>query len=85
MILKSDKVLHFAASFIIVALVALTLYGVADLPKVMSIVCALGVAFICGVGKELYDKFIRKTGFDTSDLIADAIGAVLAALFTIGM
>lgn len=85
MILKSDKVLHFVCSFVIVALVDLTLYGVADLSKVVSIVCALAVAFLCGVGKEIFDKYVRKTGFNKQDLMADAIGAVLAALFTIGM
>lgn len=85
MILKTDKVLHFAASFVITALAALLLFGVAGLPKAAAIAIALAIAAVAGVGKELFDKYVRKTGFDKQDLMADGIGAVLAAICALGM
>ena len=33
-----------------------------------------------GYGKELYDKYVGKTGFSWGDLTADAVGAVAGAL-----
>jgi hypothetical protein len=41
---------------------------------------ALGGAMLIGLAKELWD--IRGTGFDWTDLGADAVGAVVAALVT---
>lgn len=83
--IKTDKVLHFVACFCIVAVVALLCYGVFGFNKVVSILVALGTSLLTGVAKEVYDFYVRKTGFDKQDLMVDAIGAVLASLFTLGM
>lgn len=85
MIIKSDKVLHFVACFVIAAFVALLSFGVFDLGKVPSILLGLVTSLATGVGKEVFDYYVRKTGFDKSDLLADVLGAVLASLFAFGM
>lgn len=83
--LKVDKVLHFVACFVICAVVALVSYGVSEWPKEVSCLTGLVAAMGVGVLKEVFDKYVRKTGFDKSDLMADAIGAGLAFLFTLLM
>lgn len=83
--IKTDKVLHFVACFVIAAFVALLGFGVLELSKAVSILLGLVVSLAAGVAKEVYDKYVRKTGFDKQDLLADAAGAVLASLFALGM
>lgn len=83
--IKTDKVLHFVACFVIAAFGALLSFGVLGLEKWAAILCGLGVSLLVGVAKETYDYYFRKTGFDKQDLLADATGAVLASLFALGM
>lgn len=83
--IKTDKVLHFVACFVIAAFVALLGFGVLELSKAVSILLGLVVSLLVGVAKETYDYYFRKTGFDKQDLLADAAGAVLASLFALGM
>lgn len=83
--LKVDKVLHFVACFLICAVTALVLYGVAEWPKALCVLSGVAASLGAGVLKEVFDKYVRKTGFDKSDLMADAIGAGLAGLFTLFM
>lgn len=83
--IKADKVLHFVACFVIAAFVTLLTFGVFGFSKPLAIVSGLGVSLLTGVGKEVFDYYIRKTGFDKFDLLADAVGAVLASLFALGM
>lgn len=83
--IKTDKLLHFVVCFIIAALGALLGFGVFGLGKWVAILCGFGLSFLVGVGKEVFDKYVRKTGFDKQDLLADAAGAMMASLFAIGM
>jgi uncharacterized protein YfiM (DUF2279 family) len=41
---------------------------------------AISVASVAGIGKELYDAFLGKTGFSYRDLIADAAGIAVGVL-----
>ena len=41
---------------------------------------AVSVASVAGIGKELYDTFLGKTGFSYRDLIADAAGVAVGVL-----
>jgi len=34
-----------------------------------------GIAILAGFGKELYDKYVKKTKFDWGDIVADLIGS----------
>lgn len=81
-----DKIVHFIVSMIITILVAIVVKSMEG-DAVQGIMCGVfGAIFtMClGVAKEIWDKF-RGTGFDVQDLIADALGCVIAVIFTIFM
>lgn len=80
-----DKALHFGVCFLIVAVVALICYGVLDMPKMASSLAGVCVGVVLGFGKEVFDKYVRLTGFDWSDIVADVCGVVLAFLCTLFM
>lgn len=68
---RPDHVKHFFVCFIITALASIFLG-----------VWAWTVVLAVGVGKEVYD--IKKTGFDWTDILADAVGIGMAmVLFVI--
>lgn len=60
-----DKILHFLISAFLVT-VAMSL--------ISNILVSALIVLLIGIGKELYDKFINKTEFSVSDLIADVLG-----------
>lgn len=76
-----DKVLHFVACFIIVAVAFLFLGAIPGNGFWAARLEALCIGVAVGVGKELYDK---KHGgeFDLQDLAADGVGCLLALAFT---
>jgi len=57
--MRTDLLLHFLAGFLIATV------ATAFLPLWTGIV----LATITGLGKELYDKFVRKQIFDYKDLV----------------
>jgi len=62
----NDKVKHFLVNFGLVVILGFAVGVVAGL---VSAVCF-------SVGKEIYDKFVRKTVFSVDDLIADMLGII---------
>ena len=58
-----DKILHFFAGLIVGA-ISMVLVGVYAIPTVLAV----------AAGKELYDKFIKKTYFDFFDMFATILG-----------
>lgn len=42
---------------------------------------AILIVLCVGIGKELYDKFTKKTEFSTKDLICDIVGIVFGLCF----
>ena len=42
---------------------------------------AILIVLCIGIGKELYDKFAKKTEFSTKDLICDVIGIIFGLCF----
>lgn len=79
-----DKVLHFAVCFMIAAVEAMIMRA-SDVSVAWCSLAGFAAAMLIGVGKEVYDYYVRKTGFDKNDLLADASGALLAALFCLGL
>ena len=65
-----DKIKHFAACLVVAVVASICLH------PCLALLAALAV----GVGKELYDKFIKRTTFDWVDIWADAWGAFLGAM-----
>ncbi len=65
-----DKYLHTTISALLVIVLA----------KTMPIFMAVGLAFLVGIGKELYDKFVNRTRIDVWDLTADAVGLVIGGV-----
>lgn len=65
-----DKFLHFFASMI----------GVMVLNIYLEINLAMGIAFLLGALKEVYDWKIKKTKFDISDIAADIGGILVGAI-----
>lgn len=61
-IIGVDKMLHFSFSFIIASFFTNHIIG-------LSVVLAVGIA------KEIFDKYKKKTKFDTYDIIAGLSGA----------
>lgn len=61
-IIKVDKMLHFSFSFIIASFFLNPYYSVA-------------VVLIINISKELFDKYQKKTKFDTYDILAGVLGA----------
>ncbi len=63
-IVQPDKVQHFIAMLAAAFFVSIALGPVS----------AVAVSAAASVGKEMFDKFVRKEGFETGDLVADAAG-----------
>ncbi len=61
-----DKIYHLVAGFIISLIFGL-----------INPVLGLALAIIAGVGKEIYDKKIKKSVIDPLDVIATVVGGVL--------
>ena len=62
-IIKADKLLHFAYSYIIAT------WFNSDIISMLSVI-------ILGVFKELFDKYVRKTKFDIADILFGIAGGV---------
>ena len=69
-----DKIYHFIAGFIISLI-----FGF------INPVLGLALAIIAGVGKEIYDKKIKKSVIDPLDVIATVLGGVLGTGLAIGI
>lgn len=69
-LMASDKWLHLAAGFTIVALIA-----------PFSILWAVVAAAVIGVGKELYDQISGKGTPELLDIAAVLVGVILAVIF----
>ena len=65
MVIRSDHVKHFFVCFIVTAICT---------PFLGFWSWTIGLAV--GIGKEVYD--IKRTGFDWTDILADAAGIVVA-------
>ena len=61
-----DKIYHLVAGFIISLIFGL-----------INPVLGLALAIIAGVGKEIYDKKIKKSVIDPLDAIATVVGGIL--------
>ena len=61
-----DKIYHLVAGFIISLIFGL-----------INPVLGLALAIIAGVGKEIYDKKIKKSVIDPLDVIATVVGGIL--------
>ena len=66
----NDKDLHFTVNFLMVIVLAF----------LFNFLFAIGFALIVSIGKELVDKYIRKTHFSMGDLVADILGIAVACL-----
>ena len=72
---KLDKRLHVIAG-VVIYFISYAFFGFTGLP--------LLIVSLCGLAKELIDKFIRKTRFDLQDLKATFIGGIYGFLLVIG-
>lgn len=70
--MKKDKLYHLIAGFLIGFVFAFWRPGE-----------ALFAAAAAGVGKELYDKYIKKTEVDPLDAFFTILGGVLGVVFSI--
>ena len=61
-----DKIYHLVAGFIISLIFGL-----------INPVLGLALAIIAGVGKEIYDKKIKKSVIDPLDVISTVVGGIL--------
>ena len=65
-----DKVAHLFVSYFL-----LTIFSI-----VLPLWGAIILAFLFGLGKELYDQ-VKYKGFDYKDLIADLIGIIIGVIY----
>lgn len=78
---KLDDEMHFWAGM----LISLFTFILANFlfNQSVSAVVAFGFATIAGIGKEFYDKYIKKTKFDFRDLVWTLIGGAILPIFFI--
>jgi VanZ family protein len=74
-----DKLYHFICSY--TAMLTFTALAIIKFgaPVQWSINFGIACAVLVGVVKEFYDLYIKKSKFSIADLVADAIGILLAA------
>ena len=75
-----DKVYHFFCSYtamLTFTSIAIIKHGA---PIGWSINFGIAMAILVGVVKEFYDLYIKKSKFSIGDLVADAIGIIVAYL-----
>jgi len=75
-----DKLYHFFCSY--TAMLTFTALAIIkwESPVAWSINFGIAMAILVGVVKEFYDLYIKKSKFSIGDLVADAVGIVLAYL-----
>ena len=84
--IRADKVAHFVVSLILTIVLAIVVKSVEG-TAVSGVLCGIyaAIATMCvGFGKEIWDKF-KGTGFDIYDLVADALGCLVAVAFSLFM
>lgn len=84
--IKADKIVHFVVSLILAIVLAIVIKSIEG-TAVSDVLCGIyaAIATMCiGVGKEIWDKF-KGTGFDIYDLVADALGCLVAVAFSLFM
>ena len=75
-----DKLYHFFCSYtamLTFASIAIIKHGA---PIQWSINLGIAMAVIVGVAKEFYDLYVKKSKFSIGDLLADAVGIIVAYL-----
>jgi len=73
-----DKVYHFFCSYTVMLTFTTVAIIKFDAPIQWSVNFGIAMAILVGVIKELYDLYIKKSKFSIGDLVADAIGVVIA-------
>ncbi|RKZ23087.1 hypothetical protein DRQ18_01310 [bacterium] len=79
--IAKDKGLHFICSFAIVGLSYHFYHCQLGRPEGESKVVAVSFTGLVGIGKEVYDSFIKKKGASWKDLVFDALGIGAGILF----
>jgi len=79
----NDKVKHFFCSY--TAMLTFTAIAIIkwESPVAWSITFGIAMAILVGVIKEFYDLYIKKSKFSVADLVADAVGIIIAYLIII--
>ncbi len=75
-----DKIKHIICAFVILTIVALALKGGAEWSNIACVLIGSAAAEVALFGKEFYDKTIKGTKFDWSDIQWGQIGVVSAFL-----
>ncbi|MFA5340421.1 MAG: hypothetical protein WC332_01465 [Clostridia bacterium] len=73
--IQTDKLKHFIAGFAI-CIVGYFLISILAIPVQASLAGML-LAFLAGLLKELYDKFVKKTYFDWFDWAVTNVGGIM--------
>ena len=75
-----DKVYHFFCSY--TAMLTFTALAIIKFgaPVQWSVNFGIACAVLVGVAKEFYDLCIKKSKFSVADMVADAVGIMLAAV-----
>jgi len=76
--IKRDKALHFGAGMMVGGITAFVSEraGISD-NKFQTLVVSTSVSTLVGVGKEVYDKYVRRTFSDDRDILWTAIGGIV--------
>ena len=73
-----DKLYHFFCSY--TAMLTFTAIAIIkwESPVAWSVNFGIACAVLVGVVKEFYDLYIKKSKFSIADLVADAVGIIVA-------
>ena len=79
--IQRDKTLHFGAGILIGGTTSFisTRMGISD-NKFETLLLSTSVSAVVGVGKEAYDKYVRKTFADKKDILWTTIGGFVGSV-----
>lgn len=79
--IRKDKTLHFGAGILVGGITAFVSEraGISD-NKFKTIILSTSVSTVVGVGKEVYDLYVKRTFVDNKDILWTAIGGLVGGV-----
>jgi len=77
--LATDKYMHFTTGYIMSSTTYAFTYKFTE-SRQKAFWYSFGVSIAAGIGKELYDKHVKKTRFDPKDATVTALGGLVGSI-----
>lgn len=80
----TDKIFHFVVCLVIAFMAGVIAWQATDCNILAGVLCAVGTGMGAGLGKEWGDLAAKGNTWDWWDVLADALGVLLAVLIILG-